>query len=699
MAASSGDEDDRLNMMMDGRSLAEMLDLALSLLDPNRARRTSSASAGSFPPDAQEDPSSTDVELSASPLSASGVSDLIRILVQCKQTASKLESRVDHLQTDISSLIAEKISLQGNMISLSESVVQKGKAEWSNRNKGLQEVNLRMHRDVVLQRMKDECSLIFHKSFANLPCHKDLPRLVRNIHVNENEPVGDQVHILLMSFLLMLANGFDEHKLATKIKRKFVKSIKSGNAETELQTSLLEYFEKEIGETSRTGRLLKACTQSMIAPAVTNLKQCLDIFLPYNSAPNGWKINVSITEESVVVDHIKKETAAPSSQDTFGEFCFTWRITIVLDRAVHDIRSVNCELVNATIEEEESTEEEQEELRAILRGCVHYCSVPSYAEQVAKPRIVKLIRVRNRRYKEMAKSHAKATAHADKEPKASSSATGATVAEGESSSPTKPRKKNRGKKAWRTLTIKSRHLTSSLGTRSASQGNLEDIVAPRTDTIVIGTADLFSRVILSNQRLTEFPSKLLKDFPSAKTIYLSHNQIPSIDKMSLMELLIDTRLGETLTVLRLNNNQLESVPSEIGLLKNLTLLCLQFNRLTSLPSTLGILEKLHKLDVSHNLLETLPIELCELHHLEVLFLDGNPTLKSPPPEVCEEGARSVQRYLSIQAGRPWMKQDSGDSPATTPSIVHRKHTAGLEENFDDVEDEEPLGDILASLES
>jgi len=83
----------------------------------------------------------------------------------------------------------------------------------------------------------------------------------------------------------------------------------------------------------------------------------------------------------------------------------------------------------------------------------------------------------------------------------------------------------------------------------------------------------------------------------------------------------------------------------------------------------------------------------------VLFLDGNPTLKSPPPEVCEEGARSVQRYLSIQAGRPWMKQDSGDSPATTPSIVHRKHTAGLEENFDDVEDEEPLGDILASLES
>jgi hypothetical protein len=53
-------------------------------------------------------------------------------------------------------------------------------------------------------------------------------------------------------------------------------------------------------------------------------------------------------------------------------------------------------------------------------------------------------------------------------------------------------------------------------------------------------------------------------------IYLSHNNIQSINKLSLMELLIDTRLGESLTVLRLNNNQLDSLPAEIGLLKNLS---------------------------------------------------------------------------------------------------------------------------------
>jgi CCR4-NOT transcription complex subunit 6 len=54
-----------------------------------------------------------------------------------------------------------------------------------------------------------------------------------------------------------------------------------------------------------------------------------------------------------------------------------------------------------------------------------------------------------------------------------------------------------------------------------------------------------------------------------------------------------------LTQLRLNNNQLTSIPSAIGLLKNLTLLDLSMNRIRSLPAEIGSCMQLREVSVNH----------------------------------------------------------------------------------------------------
>ena len=55
-----------------------------------------------------------------------------------------------------------------------------------------------------------------------------------------------------------------------------------------------------------------------------------------------------------------------------------------------------------------------------------------------------------------------------------------------------------------------------------------------------------------------------------------------------------------LTFLGLKNNQLTSLPKEIGQLTNLTSLNLRFNQLTSLPKEIGQLTNLTRLNLSDN---------------------------------------------------------------------------------------------------
>jgi hypothetical protein len=105
--------------------------------------------------------------------------------------------------------------------------------------------------------------------------------------------------------------------------------------------------------------------------------------------------------------------------------------------------------------------------------------------------------------------------------------------------------------------------------------------------------------------------------------------------------------ANTLNVLYLDNNQLTSLPAEIGALTGLTELGLSRNRLTSLPAEIGALTGLTHLSLIDNQLTLLPAEIGALTGLTWLGLNGN-QLTSLPAEI---GALTGLTQLGLSRNR------------------------------------------------
>ncbi|MFQ3857653.1 leucine-rich repeat domain-containing protein [Leptospira kirschneri] len=85
--------------------------------------------------------------------------------------------------------------------------------------------------------------------------------------------------------------------------------------------------------------------------------------------------------------------------------------------------------------------------------------------------------------------------------------------------------------------------------------------------------------------------------------------------------------------LDLINNQLTTLPKEIGYLEELWLLDLRKNQLTTLPKEIGKLQKLEKLYLKNNQFTTFPKEIGKLQKLNTLNLDDIPALKSQEKKI------------------------------------------------------------------
>jgi len=94
---------------------------------------------------------------------------------------------------------------------------------------------------------------------------------------------------------------------------------------------------------------------------------------------------------------------------------------------------------------------------------------------------------------------------------------------------------------------------------------------------------------------------------------------------------ISARLGELkqLKLLHLSFNHLQTAPASLGNCRELGTLDLARNRLRTLPASLGALTELHTLDISDNRLSRLPDIFASLSKLERLCLDGNPLIELP----------------------------------------------------------------------
>ncbi|KAL1303184.1 hypothetical protein AAFC00_006609 [Neodothiora populina] len=104
--------------------------------------------------------------------------------------------------------------------------------------------------------------------------------------------------------------------------------------------------------------------------------------------------------------------------------------------------------------------------------------------------------------------------------------------------------------------------------------------------------------------------------------------------------------------LYLNQNKLQWIPAEIGLLRNLTFLDLSQNNLTELPAEIGMLTNLKTLLLVDNHLDHLPAELGYLYQLDTLAIEGNPLNDDIKAIVAESGPSELVRQLRETAPDP-----------------------------------------------
>jgi hypothetical protein len=84
-----------------------------------------------------------------------------------------------------------------------------------------------------------------------------------------------------------------------------------------------------------------------------------------------------------------------------------------------------------------------------------------------------------------------------------------------------------------------------------------------------------------------------------------------------------------LVVWWIRNNQLITIPAEIGHLVNLQSFDLSYNQLTTIPAEIGQLVGLHDLYLAANQLTTIPAEIGQLAKLGYLTLWNNPIICIP----------------------------------------------------------------------
>ncbi|KFO27858.1 Leucine-rich repeat-containing protein 63 [Fukomys damarensis] len=87
---------------------------------------------------------------------------------------------------------------------------------------------------------------------------------------------------------------------------------------------------------------------------------------------------------------------------------------------------------------------------------------------------------------------------------------------------------------------------------------------------------------------------------------------------------------KNLQILKLRNNPIKAIPSDIQQLKFLRIFSIAFNFISELPFGLFSLSHLEELDVSYNEITSIPSDIQKLRSLEKLNIDGNYLFYLPP---------------------------------------------------------------------
>ncbi|NWX51636.1 LRSM1 ligase, partial [Steatornis caripensis] len=150
-------------------------------------------------------------------------------------------------------------------------------------------------------------------------------------------------------------------------------------------------------------------------------------------------------------------------------------------------------------------------------------------------------------------------------------------------------------------------------------------------------------LIIHTNNLTSLVPKScsLLSLITVKVLDLHNNQLASLPA--------DIGQLTSLQVLNLERNLLKCLPQSIGDLAQLQVLNVKGNKLKELPATVSGLRSLRTLDISENMLQELPRVLAHVRTLETLTLDAS-SMTYPSPGICSAGTESIQQFLCKECG-------------------------------------------------
>ncbi|NXX10857.1 LRSM1 ligase, partial [Podargus strigoides] len=150
-------------------------------------------------------------------------------------------------------------------------------------------------------------------------------------------------------------------------------------------------------------------------------------------------------------------------------------------------------------------------------------------------------------------------------------------------------------------------------------------------------------LIIHTNNLTSLVPKScsLLSLITVKVLDLHDNQLASLPA--------DIGQLTALQVLNLERNLLKCLPQSIGDLAQLQVLNVKGNKLKELPDTVSGLRSLRTLDISENTLQELPRVLAHIRTLETLILDAS-SMTYPSPDICSAGTESIQQFLCKECG-------------------------------------------------
>jgi hypothetical protein len=197
-------------------------------------------------------------------------------------------------------------------------------------------------------------------SDAHSSVHVDIPRLISKISIFDMSH-GDSQPVAVLSsssissfstedkvgvFLRVMAEQLGDTASAELVTQHYEQTV-AAPRDAEFSIRLREFLVDRLGESSRVACLLRACSQSIIAPLVVAMnagrlsprskakqKAALNSF---NSVRGSWRLDITTHANHVVVRHQKKERTNNEAHN----FIFEWNAEMILSPCMKELRDMH----------------------------------------------------------------------------------------------------------------------------------------------------------------------------------------------------------------------------------------------------------------------------------------------------------------------------------------------------------------------